>query len=51
MASLLIVVIGLLLFFAFVLHICLRYGKQDARARWDSPVELARKSPLGRWRY
>jgi len=51
MASLLLVSIGLVLFFVLVLHICLRYGRQDARALWDSSVELARKSPLGRWRY
>jgi hypothetical protein len=51
MASALLVSIGLVLFFALVLHICLRYGRQDARALWDSSVELARKSPLGRWRY
>lgn len=51
MSSLILIAIGLAVFFAVVLYFCLRYGRQDTRARWDSRVEIARKSPLGRWRY
>jgi hypothetical protein len=43
--------IGLVFFFCLVLYFCVRWGKQDADIRWDSDIEIMRKSPLGRWRY
>jgi hypothetical protein len=50
MLSLVLAAIGLVLFFSFTLHYCIRDG-QDAETRWDSNIDLMRKSPFGRWRY
>jgi hypothetical protein len=44
-------VISLVLFFWLVLYLCLRDREQDVNARWDSSIEMMRKSPFGRWRY
>jgi hypothetical protein len=51
MLSILVAAIGLGLFFFLVLYFCVRGLKQDADARWDSGIEMMRKSPFGRWRY
>jgi hypothetical protein len=51
MLSIAVAAIGLFLFFCPVLYFCVRSGKQDADIRWDSDVEMMRKSPFGRWRY
>ena len=51
MLSVAVAVIGLVFFFCLVLHFCVRAGMQDAEIRWDSEIEMMRKSPFGRWRY
>jgi len=51
MLSALVGIVVLILFFGFVLWVCLRRGRQEEQAALDSRVELMRKSPLGRWRY
>jgi hypothetical protein len=51
MLSLAAAAIGLVFFFCFVLYVCVRWGKQDPDTRWDSDIEMMRKSPFGRWRY
>jgi len=51
MLSISIAAIVLVVFFVVVLRYCLRNGRQDANASADRPIELMRKSPLGRWRY
>jgi hypothetical protein len=51
MLSLVGAAIGLVFFFCLVLYFCVRAGKQDADMRWDSNIEMMRKSAFGRWRY
>jgi hypothetical protein len=51
MLSLAVAAIGLFFFFCLVLDFCVRSGRQDADMRWDSNIEMMRKSPFGRWRY
>ena len=46
-----VLVVFFVVFFVVVLRYCLRNGRQDANASADRPIELMRKSPLGRWRY
>ena len=51
MLFLAVAAIGLVFFFWLVLYVCVRSGKQDSDTRWDSDIEMMRKSPFGRWRY
>jgi uncharacterized membrane protein len=51
MISLVLAAIGLVFFFCLVLYLCVRNHKQDLDTRWDSGIEMMRKSPFGRWRY
>ena len=51
MLSLVGAAISLVFFFCLVLYLCIRDHDQGATARWDSDIEMMRKSPFGRWRY
>jgi hypothetical protein len=51
MLSLVVAATGLVFFFCLVLYLCVRDRKQDLDTRWDSDIEMLRKSPFGRWRY
>jgi hypothetical protein len=51
MLSLVAASICLVFFCSLVLYLCTRDRDQDANARWDSNIEMMRKSPFGRWRY
>ena len=51
MLSFVATAIGLVFFFCLVLYLCVRNHKQDLDTRWDSDIEMMRKSPFGRWHY
>jgi len=43
--------IGLAIFFAVVLYICVRDNKEDEHRRAERQIPLMRKSFFGRWRF
>lgn len=51
MLSLAAAATGLVLFFSLVLYLCVRSRGEISDMAWDAPLDLAAKSPLGRWRY
>lgn len=51
MLSVVAAAIGLVLFFGFVLCLCVRSPGESSDLPWDAPIDLTAKSPLGRWRY